>query len=82
MSQSFVLITICSEERPESHDPHSMLKGMKGYQLTAADLEFLKKMKEEQVVKKMQVGLIYVHFTMNSYSALIQLDVLAVLRLN
>lgn len=34
-----------------------MLKGMKGYQLTAADLEFLKKMKEEQLVKKMQVGL-------------------------
>lgn len=55
---------------------------MKGYQLTAADLEFLKKMKEEQLVKKMQVGLIYGHFTVNSYSALIQLDVLAVLRLN
>lgn len=48
-----------------------MLKGMKGYQLTAADLEFLKKMKEEQLVKKMQVGLIYGHFTMNGYSALI-----------
>ncbi|XP_039893524.1 paramyosin-like isoform X2 [Simochromis diagramma] len=44
-------------ELPESHDPHSMLKGMKGYQLTAADLEFLKKMKEEQLVKKMQVKL-------------------------
>ncbi|XP_039893371.1 uncharacterized protein LOC120736978 isoform X1 [Simochromis diagramma] len=46
-----------TEELPESHDPHSMLKGMKGYQLTAADLEFLKKMKEEQLVKKMQVKL-------------------------
>lgn len=67
MSQSFVLITICSEELPESHDPHSMLKGMKGYQLTAADLEFLKKMKEEQLVKKMQVRLSYGHFTVNSY---------------
>lgn len=55
---------------------------MKGYQVTAADLEFLKKMKEEQLVKKLQVGLIYGHFTVNSYSVLIQLDVLAVLRLN
>lgn len=75
-------MSICSEELPESHDPHSMLKGMKGYQLTAADLEFLKKMKEEQLVKKLQVGLVYGHFTVNSYSALMQLDVLAVLRLN
>lgn len=32
-----------------------MLKGMKGYQLTDEDLDFIKKMKEEQLVKKLQV---------------------------
>ncbi|XP_061572097.1 uncharacterized protein LOC133425322 [Cololabis saira] len=31
-----------------------MLKGMKGYQLTQSDLEFIKRMKEEQLVKKLQ----------------------------
>ncbi|XP_071320827.1 fibrinogen- and Ig-binding protein [Trachinotus anak] len=33
---------------------NSMLKGMKGYQLTAGDLEFIKKMKQEEVLKKLQ----------------------------
>lgn len=32
-----------------------MLKGMKGYQLTESDLEFIKKMQEEKLVKKLQV---------------------------
>ncbi|XP_059183919.1 uncharacterized protein si:dkeyp-34c12.1 isoform X2 [Centropristis striata] len=31
-----------------------MLKGMKGYQLTQSDLEFMKKMKEEKLIKKLQ----------------------------
>uniref|UniRef100_A0A3Q2ZH08 Eukaryotic translation initiation factor 3 subunit A-like n=1 Tax=Kryptolebias marmoratus TaxID=37003 RepID=A0A3Q2ZH08_KRYMA len=35
----------------------SMLKGMKGYQLTSSDLEFIKKMKEQQLVKKLQADL-------------------------
>ncbi|XP_023147717.1 uncharacterized protein LOC111583034 [Amphiprion ocellaris] len=35
-------------------DPIYMLKGMKGYQLTPGDLEFIKKMKEEQLVKKLE----------------------------
>uniref|UniRef100_A0A3Q0QRJ7 Uncharacterized protein n=1 Tax=Amphilophus citrinellus TaxID=61819 RepID=A0A3Q0QRJ7_AMPCI len=47
------LYFICSEPS-KSDDPHSMLKGMKGYELTTADLEFIKKMKEEQLVKKLQ----------------------------
>uniref|UniRef100_A0A8C7WXA5 Uncharacterized protein n=1 Tax=Oryzias sinensis TaxID=183150 RepID=A0A8C7WXA5_9TELE len=34
--------------------PHSMLKGMKGYQVTQSDLEFLKKMEEEKLIKKLQ----------------------------
>lgn len=32
-----------------------MLKGMKGYQLTASDLDFLKKMQEEKLINKLQV---------------------------
>ncbi|XP_044044509.1 uncharacterized protein si:dkeyp-34c12.1 [Siniperca chuatsi] len=38
----------------EPNDPNSMLKGMKGYQLTPTDLEFIKKMKEEKLIKKLQ----------------------------
>ncbi|XP_022617517.1 uncharacterized protein LOC111233885 [Seriola dumerili] len=33
---------------------NSMLKGMKGYQLTAGDLEFIMKMKEEERLKKLE----------------------------
>ncbi|RVE75251.1 hypothetical protein OJAV_G00015030 [Oryzias javanicus] len=36
---------------------HSMLKGMKGYQLTQSDLEFLKKMEEEKLIKNLQADL-------------------------
>uniref|UniRef100_A0A1A8NJB8 Uncharacterized protein n=2 Tax=Nothobranchius rachovii TaxID=451742 RepID=A0A1A8NJB8_9TELE len=39
---------------PEPDAPESMLKGMRGYQLTEADLEFIKKTKEQQVLKKLQ----------------------------
>lgn len=34
---------------------HAMLKGMKGYQLTESDLEFINKMQEEKLIKKLQV---------------------------
>ncbi|XP_037552259.1 proton pump-interactor BIP103 [Nematolebias whitei] len=37
-----------------------MLKGMKGYEVTPSDLEFIKKMKEEQLVKKLQGDLLVV----------------------
>lgn len=40
---------------PLEPDDHSMLKGMKGYQLTASDLDFLKKMQEEKLINKLQV---------------------------
>ncbi|XP_054596791.1 uncharacterized protein [Nothobranchius furzeri] len=39
---------------PEPDAPESMLKGMRGYQLTEVDLEFIKKTKEQQVFKKLQ----------------------------
>ncbi|XP_026219290.1 axoneme-associated protein mst101(2)-like [Anabas testudineus] len=42
------------ETKTEPDEPSSMLKGMKGYQLTAGDLEFIKRMKEEKLVKKYQ----------------------------
>lgn len=46
-------------------EPNSMLRGMKGYELTASDLEFIEKMKEEKLVKKYQVAvwlqLLYLH---------------------
>lgn len=32
-----------------------MLKGMKGYQLIPSDLEFIKKMQQEKLLKKLQV---------------------------
>lgn len=34
-----------------------MLKGMKGYQLTPSDLEFIEKMEKDKLVKKLQVML-------------------------
>lgn len=37
-------------------DPQSMLKGMKGYQLTPVDLEFMQKMNEEKELKNLQVN--------------------------
>ncbi|XP_051799126.1 uncharacterized protein LOC110962371 isoform X2 [Acanthochromis polyacanthus] len=43
-----------SLEAKTADDPIYMLKGMKGYQLTPGDLEFIKKMKEEQLVKKLE----------------------------
>lgn len=45
----------------EPVDPNSMLKGMKGYQLTQRDLEFIEKMKEEKLIKKLQVILCLSH---------------------
>ncbi|XP_045908853.1 uncharacterized protein LOC123973041 isoform X2 [Micropterus dolomieu] len=38
----------------ERDDPESLLKGMKGYQMTPGDLEFIKRMKEEKHTKKLQ----------------------------
>ncbi|XP_041638270.1 uncharacterized protein LOC121506495 [Cheilinus undulatus] len=40
--------------RTETDDPTSMLRGMTGYQLTPCDLEFIKKMKDEKLVRKLQ----------------------------
>ncbi|XP_068575725.1 inner centromere protein B [Cebidichthys violaceus] len=40
--------------KSEPDDPNSMLKGMKDYQLTRADLEFIEKMRVEKVIKKLQ----------------------------
>lgn len=34
-----------------------MLKGMKGYEVTPGDLEYIHRMKEEQLVAKLQVTL-------------------------
>ncbi|XP_054483288.1 uncharacterized protein LOC129116410 [Anoplopoma fimbria] len=38
----------------EPEDPNSMLKGMKGYQLTSTDLEFIEKMRVEKLLKKLK----------------------------
>ncbi|KAK2857004.1 hypothetical protein Q5P01_005739 [Channa striata] len=43
-----------TENTAELENSSSMLKGMKGYQLTAADLEFINRMKEEKLLKKYQ----------------------------
>ncbi|KAG8004564.1 OX-2 membrane glycoprotein, partial [Nibea albiflora] len=40
--------------KPEPDDLNSMLKGMKGYQLIPSDLEFIKKMEEEKLIKSLQ----------------------------
>ncbi|XP_029305907.1 myosin-11-like isoform X2 [Cottoperca gobio] len=42
------------ETETEPHEPNSMLKGMKGYQLTQIDLEFIENMKVEKLIKKLQ----------------------------
>lgn len=54
--KSFPAVIVFNWENiSEPDEPSSMLKGMKGYQLTAGDLEFIKRMKEEKLVKKYQV---------------------------
>ncbi|KAK5847919.1 hypothetical protein PBY51_017010 [Eleginops maclovinus] len=40
--------------KTEPDDPGTMLKGMKGYQLTETDSEFIEKMKGEKAIKKLQ----------------------------
>lgn len=44
-----------------------MLKGMKGYQLTQSDLEFIKNMQEEKLIKKLQVILAFIVFLLCSF---------------
>lgn len=39
-----------------------MLRGMKGYQLTPGDLEFIQKMQEEKLITKLKVGLFFEDF--------------------
>lgn len=34
---------------------HTMLKGMKGYQLTHSDLEFIRTLQEDKLIQKLQV---------------------------
>lgn len=34
---------------------HAMLKGMKGYQLTPSDLEFIRTMQEDKLLRTLQV---------------------------
>lgn len=40
-----------------SSDPvdHAMIKGMKGYQLTPSDLDFIRTMQEDKLIRKLQV---------------------------
>ncbi|KAM3584979.1 uncharacterized protein V6R79_004369 [Siganus canaliculatus] len=45
------------QTKTEPDDHNSMLKGMKGYQLTQSDLDFIRKMQEEKLVKKLQKDL-------------------------
>lgn len=49
------LFSLWSEHMSQPDDPNSMLKGMKGYQLIPSDLEFIKKMQQEKLLKKLQV---------------------------
>lgn len=49
------LFSVCSENIFKPDDPKSLLKGMKGYQLTPDDLDFIEKMKGEKLIKKLQV---------------------------
>nr|XP_046238872.1 uncharacterized protein LOC124055792 isoform X2 [Scatophagus argus] len=44
---------IVAETKTEPDD-HSMLKGMTGYQLTPSDLEFIEKMQEDKIIRKLQ----------------------------
>lgn len=46
---------LCTEHASQPDEPNAMLKGMKGYQLTPSDLEFIKKMQQEKLLKKLQV---------------------------
>ncbi|KAM8722954.1 uncharacterized protein AB9X84_005427 isoform 2-T2 [Acanthopagrus schlegelii] len=45
------------EHASQPDEPNAMLKGMKGYQLTPSDLEFIKKMQQEKLLKKLQSDL-------------------------
>ncbi|XP_074483539.1 uncharacterized protein LOC141763117 isoform X1 [Sebastes fasciatus] len=49
---TFDFNTIRTKKEPD--EPNSMLKGMKGYQLTPTDLEFIEKMKAEKHIKRLQ----------------------------
>ncbi|KAK1876829.1 Protein dispatched like 3 [Dissostichus eleginoides] len=40
--------------KTEPEEPNTMLKGMKGCQLTQNDLEFMEKMKEDKLIKQLQ----------------------------
>nr|XP_019959672.1 PREDICTED: uncharacterized protein LOC109640227 [Paralichthys olivaceus] len=46
-----------TENTPEPSYPDSMLRGMKGYQPLPGDLDFIKKMKEEKLMGKLQEDL-------------------------
>ncbi|XP_074483542.1 uncharacterized protein LOC141763117 isoform X3 [Sebastes fasciatus] len=50
---TFDFNTIRTKKEPD--EPNSMLKGMKGYQLTPTDLEFIEKMKAEKHIKRLQL---------------------------
>lgn len=54
----------CSEQTD-----HAMLKGMTGYQLTPSDLEFIEKMQEEKIIKKLQVCFVLRPFFLTDVSA-------------
>lgn len=45
----------CSESTLQPDHINSMLKGMKGYELTESDLDFIKNMRENELLKKHQV---------------------------
>lgn len=58
---------------------HSMLRGMKGYQLTPGDLEFIQKMQEEKLIAKLKVGLFFEGFSSckNSRALIKESDILS-----
>ncbi|KAK9523837.1 hypothetical protein VZT92_017724 [Zoarces viviparus] len=51
-NRTFDFNTFGTESEPD--DPNSMLKGMKDYQLTQTDLEFIEKMRVEKCIKRLQ----------------------------
>ncbi|XP_031708180.1 myosin heavy chain, non-muscle-like [Anarrhichthys ocellatus] len=51
-NRTFDFNTFGTESEPD--DPNSMLKGMKDYQLTQTDLEFIEKMRVEKCMKRLQ----------------------------
>ena len=44
--------------KTEPEEPNTMLKGMKGCQLTQNDLEFMEKMKEDKLIKQPQSNIL------------------------